>query len=156
MVIDKVNSRLNSLAKLAPQLNKATDLYMDELREIEEKLKKLNLGIEVELNEAIQEGHHFSEDNPNGEPTGITFYSAWMLGYGRIRHSTFTEWSLLVYYYTVYSDDRDWQEEDTFPLLEASRELRIAAAEKIPALLEKIEEAVKGKIETLGKISDKR
>ena len=46
--------------------------------------------------------------------------------------------------------------EDTTPLLEASRDIRLAAAEQIPDLLKAIEEAVKAKIEKLRKVSDKR
>ena len=157
MVMDKARPHLETLSLLAPQLNKATDLYMDELREIEAQLDKLKLGIEVELGKPIQVGNSFSEDDLDGEPTGITHYSAWMIGYGRHRESSSSsEWCLVVREYTIYSDDRDQIEEYFFPLLGASRELRIVAADKIPALLNKIEEAVKDKIETLGKVSDKR
>ena len=156
MVMEKARSRLDNLSKLAPQLNKATDLYMDELNEIEEELQKLNLGIEIE-DKVIQEGNRFTEVDANQELTGIFFYSAWRLGYGRkSSRSMGREWCLFVREYTVYSDDRGWCEEQPVPLLNASRDLRIAAADKIPALLEKIEEEVKRKIETLGKVSDKR
>jgi len=153
MVMEKVRPRLNTLSKLAPQLNKTTDLYMDELKEIEDKLQKLNLGIEVE-DKVIQKGNRFTEVDADQEPTGISFYSVWMLGYGR--SSISREWCLFVREYTVYSDDRGWCEAQTVPLLNASRNLRIAAADKIPALLEKIEKEVKGKIETLQKVTDKR
>ena len=43
MVMEKARPHLESLSQLAPQLNKATDLYMDELKEIENELNKLNL-----------------------------------------------------------------------------------------------------------------
>lgn len=156
MVMKKVHPRLDSLSKLAPQLNKATDLYMDELKEIEARLDKLNLGIEVE-SKAIQEGNRFTEDDQDGEPTGVSFHYVWILGYGRSGHFVSrSEWCLFVRKYMVYSDDRGWCEEETVPLLGASRDLRIAAAGQIPALLEDIEKEVKKKIENLAKVSDKR
>ncbi len=159
MVMEKVRPRLKTLSQLAPQLNKATDLYMDELKEIEEELNKLNLGTEIELDKWVQTGNPKSEYTDDGEPTGV-FFSAWTLGYGKHRRS---DWCLLIREYQVPQTPPGTRpipteiiEEDATPLLEASRDLRIAAADKIPELLKKIEEAVKGKIETLGKVSDKR
>ena len=159
MVMNKALPHLESLSKLAPQLNKATDLYMGELKEIEEELNKLNLGMEIELNKWIRTDNPKSEENKFGDPAGV-FYSAWTLGYGKRGHGN---WCLLVREYQVpqmpvgtYPHPTEIVEENITPLLEASRDLRIAAADKIPELLKKIEEAVKGKIETLGKVSDKR
>ena len=51
-------------------------------------------------------------------------------------------------------DPHDVVEEDATPLLQASRDLRIAAAEKIPGLLKTIEQHVKKKIEVLTMVSD--
>jgi len=48
-----------------------------------------------------------------------------------------------------------WLEEDSTPLLQTSRDLRLAAAEKIPDLLSVIEQEVQKKIEKLAKVSDK-
>jgi len=159
MVIEKVRSRLDNLSKLAPQLNKATDLYMGELKEIEEELNKLNLGTEIELNKWIKTDNPKSEYNDFGEPSGV-FYSAWTLGYGKYRRG---DWCIFIREYQgpqapagLSPVPTDIVEEKTTPLLEASRDLRIAAAEHIPDLLKTIEDAVKGKIETLGKVSDKR
>ncbi len=159
MVMNKALPHLENLSKLAPQLNIATDLYMDELKGIEEELNKLNLGTEIELDEWVQTGNPKSEENDFGEPAGV-FFSAWTLGYGKRGHGN---WCLLIREYRVpqtpvgtYPHPTEIVEENITPLLEASRDLRIAAADKIPELLKKIEEAVKGKIETLGKVSDKR
>ncbi len=163
MVMEKVRSRLDNLSKLAPQLNKATGLYVDELKEIEARLQGLNLGLEIELSEWLQTGTPKSEYNDDEEITGV-FYSAWTLGFGKwdIGHGKGI-WRILVRKFRVpqtpvgtYPHPTEIVEENITPLLEASRDLRIAAAEQIPALLKKIEEAVKGKIETLGKVSDKR
>ena len=158
MVMEKARPRLDALSKLAPQLNKTTDLYMDELKEIEEELNKLNLGTEIELRKWIQTGNSKSGYNDDGEPTGA-YYSAWTLGYGK---SSRGHWCILVREYSLpgspggYPEPALITEEDTTPLLEASRDLRIAAADYIPNLLAEIEKAVKGKIETLQKVSDKR
>jgi hypothetical protein len=153
MVMEKSRSHLKALSELAPQLNQATDRYMDELREIEAELKKLNLGIEVELDKPILEGNRFEEEKDFNEPTGVFYHSAWLLGYGKYGDR---EWCLLVRQYTLYSDDRGWCQENSSSLLGASRELRIAAADYIPLLLEKIGEEVKAKIAVLKKVSDKK
>src|SRR5262245_44816213 len=83
---------LESLSQLAPKLNKATHLYMDELKEIEQGSNKFNLGTAVELEQWIQQGNSKSEYNDDGEPTGV-FYSAWSLGY---RKDNRGEWHLLI------------------------------------------------------------
>lgn len=87
------------------------------------------------------------------------FFDAWSLGYGKDDRG---EWHLLIRKYKVpsaqsgtYTDPEDPLEEDTTPLLQASRDLRIAAAEKVPDLLKEIEEKVKKKIQLLAKVSDK-
>lgn len=160
MVMEKSRAHLESLAKLAPQLNKATDLYMEELKEIEATLDKLNLGISVELDSYIQTGNSVTEYNDDtGESVGV-FYAAWSLGYGKDRRGN---WCLLIREYKVpvvpagaYAASEDILEEDVTPLLQASRDLRIAAAEQIPELLKAIEQKVKKKIESLAKVSDKR
>ena len=128
--------------------------------EIEGELQKLNLGTEIELGTKwLKAGNSKSEYNDDGELTGV-FYPAWTLGYGRNNRGG---WSLLVREYRVPQtpsgtdpDPNEIVEEDTTPLLEASRDLRIQAAEQIPNLLEAIEKAVKRKIETLKKVTDKR
>ncbi len=159
MVMEKARPHLKALSKLAPQINKATDLYMDELKEIEEELNKLNLGTEIEVTEWIQTGNSKSAYNDDGEPTGV-FHSAWTLGYGK---SSRGNWCIFVREYSLPGVPSGLNpepalitEEDTTPLLEASRDLRIAAAGYIPNLLAEIEKAVKGKIGTLKKVSDKR
>jgi hypothetical protein len=90
MVMEKARPQLKALAELAPQINHATDRYMDELREIEADLKKLNLGIDVELDSAIQEGNRFEENDKDGEPTGVFLHSSWLLGYGKV----YDQWCL--------------------------------------------------------------
>ena len=156
MVMEKARPHLNVLSDLAQQLNRATDRYMDELREIEARLNEFNLGIEVELDKSIQESNRFEEQNDELEPTGVSFYSAWTLGYGKYVGTINREWCLFARKYTVYSDDRGWCEDTTVPLLLAARDLRIAAADYVPELLQVVAEKVKEKIAALTKVSDKR
>jgi hypothetical protein len=156
MVMEKARPSLDSLAQLAPQLNKATDLYMDELKEIETALNKLNLGIEVERNDWIEKGNAKTKYNEDGEPLG-DFYTAWTVGYGKDARGG---WCLLVREYEVLkvpagTISQDIIEQDATALLQASRDLRIAAADHIPDLLKQIEVEVKKKIQTLSKVSDK-
>jgi hypothetical protein len=159
MVMEKSRSSLESLSQLAPQLNKTTDLYMEELKEIEAALNKLNLGIAVERSEYIEKTNTKTNWNDEGEPAG-DFYTAWTLGYGRDNRGN---WCFLVREYRAPAVTRGLKphpeevvEESVTPLLQVSRDLRIAAAEHIPGLLKEIETQVKRKIGLLAKVSDKR
>jgi hypothetical protein len=153
MVMEKARPHLLSLSQLASQLNKATDLYMSELKEIEEQLNRLKLGVFVELNDWIQTDHRFPDpfDVDSQEPVGVS-YRAWTIGYGKHYH----DWCILLSEYKVSkNDDHDPILRSTAPLLEASRDLRLSAAEKIPDLLKEIEKEVRHKIETVAKVSDR-
>lgn len=150
MVMEKARPHLDALSQLAPELNRATDLYTAELKEIEEQLNKLKLGIEIELDAWIQKGNSYTKEDERGEPLGV-FHSAWTLGYGKYGRA----WCLVVREYEVWTGNNEHTQESIVPLLEASRELRLAAAENIPGLLKEIEVQVKKKIETLAKVSDK-
>jgi hypothetical protein len=130
---------------------------MDELREIEARLNELKLGISVELDKFFHDENAKTEWNDDGEPIG-DYYKAWSLGYGKNQHG---DWCFLVREYRVPSTPEGTYpmsvvEQDATPLLDASRDLRIAAAEKIPELLQQIEAEVKKKIDVLAKVSDKR
>jgi hypothetical protein len=152
MVLENSRPTLQALSQLAPQLNKATDLYVDELKEIEASLNKLNLGVTVELNEWFYTENTKTEWNDDGEIIG-DFYTAWTIGYGKDNRDA---WCLLVREYKVSAATDDSVEQHSAPLLQVSRDLRIAAAKHIPDLLKEIEAEVKEKIETLAKVSDKR
>jgi hypothetical protein len=152
MVMEKSRPHLESLSKLASQLNQATDRYMNELREIEAELNSLNIGLDVELKEPIMEGKKIEELDQYQEPSGVVYNRSWRIAYGRYSHNN---WALLIREYTVYSDERGWCQEEETPLLSASRELRIAAADRIPNLLKQIEAEIQKKLTTLAKVTDK-
>ena len=154
MVREKARPHLESLSQLAPQLNKATDLFMEELKEIEAELGQLNLGISVEFSKWIHTENVRTEFNDDGESIG-DYFAAWTLGYGRADRG---RWCLLLREYQVPAVGQQVAhpvERDCTPLLHASRDLRIAAAEYLPALLSDIEATVKKKIEVLAKMTDK-
>jgi hypothetical protein len=156
MVMEHARPRLKALAKLAPQLNEATDRYMAELKAIEAELRQMNLGVEVELEDSLKETdweEGAENDQGDMEPD---FFQVWHLGYGKDRTG---DWCLLVRHYKVvqgeYANTQLRTLLNTTPLLNASRDLRLAAAEQIPTLLGGIEKAVKEKLGTLEKVSDK-
>jgi hypothetical protein len=151
MVMEKARPHLEVLSKLAPQLNEASDLYQEELKEIEEALNKLKLGVTVWLELFIETSDIESEYDKDGDLVG-NFYRAWSLGYGK---DCGDRWRLLIREWKVDNDADDGTIENVIPLLEASRDLRIAAAERIPDLLKEVEEKVKRKLEVLSKVSDK-
>ncbi len=159
MVMEKARPRLETLAQLGPQLNKATSLYMAELIEIEDELSKLKLGVAVELPKWLQTDNPKADYNDEGESLGV-FYTAWTLGYGK---SDQGKWCFLVRQYKVpvtpsgtYPEPGEMVEEEATPLLNASRDLRIAAADTIPDLLQEVEKKAKAKIESLRKVTDRR
>lgn len=155
MVMENSRPSLESLIKLAPELNKATDLYMAELKEIEAQLDKLNLGIAVELEGSIKHENTKARYDENGVGIG-QFETYWSLGYGKDERG---HWGFFVRQYSVdgiYPNQSDPLEEQEVPLLQASRDLRIAAADRIPELLQRLESEVTKKIESLARVSDKR
>ena len=93
-------------------------------------------------------GNSKTEYDDNEEAVGV-FFDAWSLGYGKDDRG---EWHLLIRKYKVpsapsgtYTDPEDTLEEDTTPLLQASRDLRIAAAEKCPICSKKSKKKSKRK-----------
>jgi hypothetical protein len=156
MVMEKARPHLKTLSKLAPQLNEATDRYMAELKAVEAELQQMNLGVAVELEDSLEETDwEEGEENDQGdmEPN---FFQVWHLGYGKDHRG---DWCLLIRHYKVvqgeYANTQLRTLLNTIPLLNASRDLRLAASEQIPALLEQVEKEVRKKIEILGKVSDK-
>ena len=148
MLMEKTRPALEALSRLAPQLHQATDLYMAELKEIEKRLNKLNLGMAVELQGLIQKGNSKNRYNDDGRFCGV-FHYAWAVAYGKDHRG---KWCLLVREYEVDETSNIWSEQHATPLLKASRDLRIAAAERIPELLKAIEEEVQRKIKILARI----
>ena len=158
MVLESARPRIKSLPKLATDLNEASDRFTDELRAIEGELERFNLGIEVFLKDPLKETHYQEAEDDRG---GVhTYYFRWHLGYGKYHG----KWCLLIREFKVVKEydlhlgGETWVKKiwDETPLLQTSRESRIAAAENILDLLAVIEKAVEEKIAALKKVSDTR
>ncbi len=160
MVREAAKSRLKLLAKTADALNKASDAFTAELKEIEADLNALQIGLEVFLQrENIAESDIEEEWIEDGrcDDGGYNqqYFHAWHLGYGRDGD----EWGLLVRKYKTIPRDYPAQDDVTLVsqtrLVHASRELRLAAAEQIIKLLDLIEEQAKEKIAAVQKMLDR-
>lgn len=145
MVDAKVDHLFKSLSNIAKQLNSESDSVNATLEAFEEKLNALNLGIEVWVTERA--GDPLIVTDPEGDSRRSTRSEA-VLGYHKdLIHG----WGLAVKWFEV----EEWIETDAkeeYPrkqkfnpsppmrLLEASRDLRIVALDKLPRLLEALEE----------------
>jgi len=136
IVLESARDQLQKLAPLAQELNTASDAFTEELRTIEAELVKLNLGIEVTVN----------------APLGSAYNA---IRFGRKRNG---DWALLA---TALLATRTGGPlplgpvPEMIPLLEAPRDVRIAAADHIEALLSLIAAEAKKKIDSLNKAIDK-
>lgn len=110
---------LRKLASISQNLNVVSDKLTEELTSVESALKKLKLGVTawVDL---------FKEELPGGEEAVTS------LGYSK--HSG--KWGLFIFE-CISGLEPDGQ---ITPLREASRDLRVDAAEKIADLIEKLAE----------------
>ncbi len=126
---------LKRLSVLSRALNEASDRVSKQIAEVESALGALRLGVRAwVLVESSQESVE-SEDVRTKERkyTSLTHF----LSLGYTRHKG--KWALVVAEgYEEFSDDEDPNR--ITPLLEARRDVKLAAVEKIPALLKAIEE----------------
>jgi len=113
----EVQASLRKLASLSHNLNEASDRLTAELNSVETAINKLKLGVGawVEI---------------RSEDTGDGFTRICSLGYSKSKG----KWGLVLY------ECLDGMDEDgeLTPLRDASRDLRIEAAEKLNALMEKL------------------
>lgn len=143
-------NRLAALEPVAAELNRASDAFSEELKQLEDELRKLNVGIDVTLRPA------FYSDRPEmvekGEHRHVELrYSDYFLAYGKVG----SLWRILVREDFVFLDPASMTTDtpdlpgEERPLLESPRELRLAAAERIGALLDLISEEAKKKTEAV-------
>ncbi len=162
MTLESARPLLKTLAKVSADLNEASDRYTEELKTIEAELEKMNIGIEVWLDHALKETDWEEEEKetPQGDEYVKEYFHAWYLGYGKHQG----QWRLLLYQYRQ-TPKPGWAKEagmyedtlvDKAPLLDSSRDLRVASADHITDLLAKIGEEAKHKTEALRKVSDTR
>jgi hypothetical protein len=162
-MLDDVEKRLSSLSKVAEELNAASDSVTAALRSLEERLVKLKLGVEVLVEHPPDVPVEITSfGDADGETTNY-FGNQYFLGYGKIAGS----WRLLVQRFACawpgrenedcvevgddFTDMREPQERK--PLLDSSRDVRLAATAQLELLLAEIEEAARERIESLKKIT---
>lgn len=155
--------RLSPLADLfaefeaeAAELNQVSDSINETIKTIETRLVSANAGIECFLEQPLQESdperHGVTDANFDGHEWSDVY--RYLLGFGKAPGDG---WRLLVK--TVQSQTGYDHEADesygsetalkTFPLLEASRELRIRAIELIPDLVEALRNEAKRRVELI-------
>ena len=153
MVLARAVPHMKVLSELATELNDVSDRYNHELTAIEAALQRMNLALEVCLERPLMQTE--PKEVPKEEILDVaTYHHAWRLGYGRDRGGV---WRLLLYHYEVLEDEdggKAWKLLGTLPLLKASRELRLDAAEQILDLLTELGKRAKKKIHALQRVND--
>jgi hypothetical protein len=155
-MLEDAHERLLALSKVANELNRVSDEFSQRLRDIEARIESLNLGVTVYLDEPLDEITITGSLGEAGED-GVSG-DQYFLGYGRFGG----RWRILVQtYHSVWPDTEeddatpggDFEEcreyVDEKPLLDSSRDIRLAAVAQIGRLLEQIEREAKSRIETL-------
>ena len=148
MVPEDSRPDLQSLSQLARQLNEATDHMTEELKKTEADLREMNLGVEVFLDGSF--------DETLGETDGREGALHPVLGYGKDDYSG--EWCLLVRHYKIIRHrlSADTTDINTTPLLQVSRDMRIAAKKQIPTLVKRLEIEGKKTLEAVQEVIDNR
>ncbi|HXQ22300.1 MAG TPA: hypothetical protein VN812_11550 [Candidatus Acidoferrales bacterium] len=153
MSLKRLRSRLSELQPIAAELNKASDAFTVELKTLEADLSTLNIGIEVELPEPFYVEHAQHEYDQHSEEISRSFVPEYRLVYGKIVN----HWRIAV---RCLERESVWNGKDRYvqtwdrPLVDASRELRIAAVEHIGTLIDAIAVAAKEKLATVKKVTD--
>jgi hypothetical protein len=155
MVLDEARRHLATLGPLAKKLNAASDEFTEELRTIEAELRALNLGLEITLARPLVIGDLKDEVDDYTHETR-SYRGNSYLAYGRAGK----EWALLVRMFHDYEDANGDGTRSVFmhdtPLLSASRDLRMAAADQIDKLLKVIADEANAKLDSLTTVIDKK
>jgi hypothetical protein len=156
MVMDKLPLPLHSLSQRAAELAEETARSPEALTALEDALQEMNLGVEVFLEYTSLKETDWVEgaEGARGDQAPTVFES-WVLGYGQ---SQAKHWGFLVRHYhceKAVDEEIEMTLIESTPLVHAARELRIAAAEQLPALLEVLEHVARETLESLRKVSDR-
>ncbi len=155
----EIDAELKSLAK---ELNAESDALTQTINELNQKLSKLSIGIEVFSGHPVNVE---ASDTDRGEHA--EYLRCWELGYAKVRGED--GWCLVARptLKTVQLfDDRtgdplpapeenQWTDEEPVALSRAPREVRIALGPRLPDLMGEIKRAVKYKIDALKKARSK-
>ena len=154
MVLEPAREILKKIYQSAARLNEASDQFSQELRTIEQELNEARPGLDFTYRgRYLMVSDAWSEEDDRGEMAG-TFRTVHYLAYGKHRDA----WKLLVreYIEKVADDEAEDVLTDTVPLLDASRDLRIEAAELILEFLTSLWEKSEKKIASVEKVKDAR
>ncbi|WP_109488445.1 hypothetical protein [Occallatibacter savannae] len=139
-------NQLSELSRLAETLNKETDLYSEALAQLEDKLKRINLGVQswVILNETADSGSASRSSALRN-----------MFGFAKTQDG----WGFAIKQVRVergfYQNDEEcpWEnlydESEPKLLLKSSREMRILASGRLELLLQTLHEDTKATIKSL-------
>ena len=125
---------MKQLVSLSQDLNKASDSLSKQIAKAESALNEVKLGVWawVKVRSTYQPE---SDLTINGKPAAVTEVE--YLGYGKHRG----KWCLL--YSTEYEEYPDEDFRSVVPLLEAPRQERIDAVDKLPELIRALEKNAK-------------
>ena len=155
VVLKSARLELEILSTMSSKLNQASDAYSHELGAIEVELIKLNVGLEVELNTSLLEGE-LEEDVDEDGIVKARYRLNRYLAYAR-QHNN---WRLVVRLRREYeNDDGEITRSvllEQHPLVETSREVRLAAAGQILPLLQAITKDAKTKLSALNEVIDRK
>jgi hypothetical protein len=153
VVLESARNHLKNLAPIARQLNQATNDFTDELRAIEDELARLKLGLDVTLEETVLIWGDMVEEFNEVDETTLRYRENLHLGYGRTG-SVERPWGFLVRTFRVYEDSKVFVSDA--PLLDSSREIRMAAAGQIDLLLATLTKEANAKLKSLTNAIDKK
>ncbi len=154
VVLKSARLELDILSTMSSKLNRASDAYTHELGLIEVELIKLNVGLEVELNKSLLDGE-LEEDVDEDGIVKARYRVNRYLAYARHHNN----WRLVVRLRREYeNEDGEITRSvlvEQHPLVETSREVRIAAAGQILPLLQAITRDAKTKLSALNEVIDR-
>lgn len=147
--------QINKLEELAARLNQESDSINETIKAIQEKINSLNPGLEVWLDNDGFSADALAISNPEKNQDGNIVLRKTYLGYSKLNN----KWALAIKVEDVVEFwDQDMQQNDTriedteySHLLEASRQIRIAALEKMQKLINTIADRAEGSSETIEK-----
>jgi len=148
----EVTRLLSELAETAETLNRESDSINDVIERFEDKVRALNVGIEVwvqdpDLASSLDE-EQIGED-AGGNPLMEKIWYRTQLGFGR----AFDTWGLVVRRVCYTWDAGRWvltrETHGPSPLRDVSRQLRIAALAAFPALLKNLQREAAAAVEAI-------
>lgn len=152
----EISRLLQELTEVAGVLNRQSDSINELIEGFENRLRKLNLGLEVWLTDALESRPwaHTTDGETSDEGTNDV-QLGFVAGPGRPAPLRAKEWHLAIRTVTWRRrpDDRGWDLIEVEPpstrLLDASREIRIAALSRFPQLLGELNRAAKQAVQAI-------